>query len=83
MGSVRVAVWRWRGCGGGGGGDWTACRVAFRDVAVVDPCCAGPQRGVVLPVVVQERGYGPDSAARGVPQLQLLDKVTCRCSPCG
>ena len=31
-----------------------------------------------MPVVVQDRGYGPDSAARGVPQLQFLDKVvTC------
>ena len=36
------------------------------------PCCAGRRRGivqfmdkVVLPVVVQDRGSGPDSAARG------------------
>ena len=33
---------------------------------------------IVLPVMVQDRVYGPDSAARGVPQLQFLDKVvTC------
>ena len=32
----------------------------------------------VLPVIVQDRGCGPDSAARGVPQLQFLDQVvTC------
>ena len=31
-----------------------------------------------MPVVVQDWGYGPDSAARGVPQLQFLDQVvTC------
>ena len=33
---------------------------------------------IVLPVAVQDRVYGPDSAARGVPQLPFLDKVvTC------
>ena len=43
---------------------------------------------VVLPVVVQDMGYGPDSAARGFRQLQFLDKVvTCpllcmSCSSC-
>ena len=32
----------------------------------------------VLPVIAQDREYGPDSAARGVPQLHFLDKVlTC------
>ena len=30
---------------------------------------------VVLPVIMQDRDFGPDSAARGVPQLQFLDKV--------
>ena len=40
------------------------------------PCCAGRVFGV-LPVV-QDRGSGPDSAARGVLQLQFLDQVvTC------
>ena len=83
-----VGVWRWWGCGGGGGG---ALLAAFRAACAFVrrggrcPCCAGRRRGlvqfmdkVVLPVVVQHRSFGPDSAARGVPQLQFLDKVvTC------
>ena len=33
---------------------------------------------VVLPVIVQDSGCGPDCAARGVPQVQFLDQVvTC------
>ena len=82
-------MWRWRGCGGGGGGAGLAAfRAAFGAVLRRGgrcPCCAGRRRGivqlldyVVLPVIVQDRGFGSDNAARGVPQLQFLAKVlTC------
>ena len=88
MGSLGGAVWRWWGCGGGGGGAGLA---AFRAACAFlrrggrCPCCAGRRcelvqfmDKVVLPVVVQDMGFGSDSAARCVPQLQFLDKVvTC------
>ena len=60
------------------------------DVLVVQIVDVGVQLldKVVLPVAVQDWGYGPDSAARGVRHLQFLDKVvTCpslrmSCSSC-
>ena len=69
-----VGVWRWRGCGGGGGGAGLAAFLAacaFFDVVVDVPVVQIVDVGVqlldkvVLPVVVQDRGFGPDSAARG------------------
>ena len=43
------------------------CRSSMWGVQLLDK--------VVLPVAVQDWGFGPDSAARGVPQLQFLDQV--------
>ena len=73
---VAVAGLRWRWRLGGAGCVCAALRAVLRRGGRC-PCCAGRRFGV-LPVVVQDRGYGPDSAARGVPSLQFLDKVvTC------
>ena len=71
-----VGVWRWRGCGGGGGGAGLAAFLAacaFLRRGGRCPCCAGRRFGivqlmdkVVLPVVVQDRGFHPDTAPRGL-----------------
>ena len=66
-----VGVWRWRWRRGGAGCVCAALRAVLRRGGRC-PCCAGRRFGV-LPVDVQDRGYGPDSAARGVPQLQFLE----------
>ena len=82
---------RWPGRGGFGGGRGGAGCVcaAFRAVLRRGgrcPCGTGRRRGfvqfldevIVLPVAVHDWGHGPDSAARGVPQLQYLANVlTC------
>ena len=81
-----VGVWRWRGGGGGGGGAGLAAfRAAFRAFFRRGgrcPCCAGRRLGLSsswtrlsCPSLCKTGVFGPDSAARGVPQLQFLDKV--------
>ena len=66
-----------------GGAGRAAFLAAFRAVLRRGgrcPCCAGRRRGfvqfmdkvVVLPVVVQDWGYGPDSAARWSSAVAVL-----------
>ena len=77
-------LWGRAGCGGSG----VAVAVAAAGRGWLRLCCVSCSSSTlwsmsllcrswfgVLPVFVQDRGYGPDSAARGVPQLQFLDKV--------
>ena len=71
--------------GRGGAGCVSCCFALFFDVVVDVTVVQVGRLGivqlldkVVLPVLVQDMGFGPDSAARGVPQLQFLNKLlTC------
>ena len=78
-GGVAAAWWR-----RGGLAAFVLRFVLFFDVVVHVPVVQIVDVGVqlldkvVLPVAVQDWGHGPDSAARGVPQLQFLaDVLTC------
>ena len=62
-GGVAVAV-------AGGAGCVSCCVCAFLRRGGRCPCCPGQG---CLARVVQDWGHGPDSAARGVPQLQFWD----------
>ena len=80
MGPLGGVVW-WRR---GGLAAFVLRFVLFFDVVVDVPVVQIVDVGVqlldkvVLPVIAQDRGFGPDSAACGVPKLQFLAKeVTC------
>ena len=88
MGSLGGVVWWWRGCGGVVAAGRAGCVcAAFRALLRRGgrcPCCADRRCGCpafgqgCLARCCARLGFGPDSAVRGVPQLQFSDKVeTC------